>query len=204
MEGFDNLSALQLDALREIMNIGAGNAATAFANMINHKITMTVPQANIVPFDKVHTLVSRPDVAVAGVLMQVMGQAPGTTLFMLPVKNALQLVHMLVGKEVAGEHADEISESAFTELANIMAHSYFNALSQFTGLTFLPTVPALGVDMAVALMDTAVVKLGEVGDDVLVLQTEFKQGETGIIGYFLFVPEPGALDAILSALGVKD
>ena len=92
------LSPAQLDALREIGNIGAGNSATALSQIINRRIDMNVPRVSMVPLDQVPDLVGGPDAIVVGIFLRVYGKAPGNILFLLPQKSAYYLVDTLMGK----------------------------------------------------------------------------------------------------------
>jgi len=203
---FSELSGMQLDILREIGNIGSGNAATALAQLLNAKIDMNVPQVNILPFAEVPDLVGGADLHVVGLFLIATGSAPASILFLLPVDKACLLVDMLMGKEWGKTDPSNLSDmdiSALMELGNIICATYLNALAMFTQLDFRPSVPALGIDMAGAILNTVLAQFGAVADHVLVLETEFKRDEQEIVGHFFLLPEPGSLDVILASLGVS-
>lgn len=203
---FNELSGMQIDALKEIGNVGAGNAATALAQMINDKIDMTVPQVSILPFSEVADLIGGPDTHVVGIYLAVSGSAPCNILFMMPIAKAFLLVDMLMGRppgQTSPDNFEDMEISAMGEVGNIISATYLNALSMFTQLSFIPSVPAIGIDMAGALLSSVLAQFGEIADHVLVLETEFKKGEQGVMGHFFLLPEPGSLDSILTALGVN-
>ena len=200
-----NLSSIQLDALKEIGNVGAGNSATALSQLINRKIDMTVPQIAIMPLGDVPDVVGGPDVMVAGVYLRVFGPAPSSILFLLPRDSAFYLVDMLMGREQGHTTTlDSMDESALMEIGNILAGAYLNALSHFTKLTLLPSIPALAMDMAGAILSVILIQLGEMGDHALVIETEFTTENDGVKGHFFLIPDPGSLSTILAALGVKE
>ncbi|HQA06881.1 MAG TPA: chemotaxis protein CheC [Syntrophomonadaceae bacterium] len=206
MDRFQELSNLQVDALKEIGNIGAGNAATALAQMINSKIDMNVPKVSILEFDKVPELLGGADSYVVGIYLTVTGSAPARILFILPVAQACRLVDMMMGQppgHTVPQQMNEIEYSAMMELGNIISATYLNALAMFTQLTLVPSVPALGMDMAGALLNAILAQFGEVADHVLVLETQFKKGDEDVVGHFFMLPEPGSLNTILTALGVS-
>ena len=197
------LSPVQLDALREIGNVGAGNSATALSQIINHRIDMNVPQVSIVPITDVPDLVGGPDVMVAGVFLRVYGAAPSNILFLLPQESAFYLVDMILGKPHGETKTlDFMDESALMEIGNILAGAYLNALFNLTKLSLLPSIPALAMDMAGAMLSVVLIQLGQMGDHALVIETEFQADEDGIKGHFFLVPDPGSLDTILTAVGV--
>ncbi|MGR6836135.1 chemotaxis protein CheC [Syntrophomonas erecta] len=206
IDDFSNLSNLQLDALREIGNIGAGNAATALAQLVNSKIDMSVPSVNILPFNEVPNLIGGADVHVVGIYLYVSGAAPASILFILPIDKACVLVDMLMGKPAGTTNPNAMSEldmSAMMELGNIISATYLNALYMFTQIAFVPSVPALGIDMAGAILDAILAQFGEIADHVLVLETNFKKDQYDVVGHFFLLPEPGTLNSILTALGVS-
>ena len=197
------LTPTQMDALREIGNVGAGNSATALSQIINHRIDMNVPEVSIVPLGEVPDLVGGPEAVVVGVFLRVYGQAPGNILFLLPVESAFYLVDMLMGKKKGETQTlDYLDESALMEIGNILAGAYLNALFNLTKLSLLPSIPALAMDMAGAILNVVLIQLGQMGDHALVIETEFSTDEEGIKGHFFLVPDPGSLDTILTAVGV--
>lgn len=200
------LSALQLDALREIGNVGAGNAATALSQVINRKIDMSVPKVSILPLGDVPDVVGGPDVMVAGVFLRVFGPAPGSILFLLPRDSAFYLVDMVMGRGDGSTTTtlNSMDESALMEIGNILAGAYLNALSHFTNLTMLQSIPALAVDMAGAILSIILAQLGQLGDYALVIETEFTTEKEGVSGHFFLIPDPGSLQTILTAIGVKE
>ncbi|QJW47234.1 chemotaxis protein CheC [bacterium BFN5] len=199
------LSALQLDALREIGNVGAGNSATALSQIIDRKIDMTVPQVAIMPLGDVPDVVGGPDAMVVGVFLRVYGLAPSSILFLLPRDSAFYLVDMLMGRSQGYTTTlSSMDESALMEIGNILAGAYLNALSHFTNITLLPSIPALAMDMAGAILSVVLIQLGQMGDHALVIETEFTTEADGVKGHFFLIPDPGSLNTILTAIGVKE
>lgn len=204
IEDFRELSGIQLDALKEIGNIGAGNAATALAVMTQARIDMSIPQIGILAFNKVADLVGGPETPVVGVYFQVTGSANCNILFILSIEKAVLLAELLMGLPPShGNTLGTMELSAVAEAGNIISGTYLNALAMFTQMTLIPSVPAVGVDMAGALLDGVLAQYGEIGDHVLVLENMFKKGNLDVIGHLFLLPEPGALDSILTALGVN-
>ena len=169
-EDIIDLSPVQLDVLREIGNVGAGNSATALSQLINRRIDMNVPKVSVVPLDEVPDLVGGPETIVVGVFLRVYGKAPSNILFLMPKDSAFYLVDALMGKE-SGEttHLDMMAESALMEIGNILAGAYLNALYSFTNLSLIPSIPALAMDMAGAILNVVLVQLGQMGDHAMVI-----------------------------------
>lgn len=120
VKDFRQLTDFQLDALREIGNIGAGNAATALAQMVNRKIDMKVPRISILPFAEVADTVGGAEALVAGINLQILGDIRGNMLFLLPAPSASLLVDMLFSRqEGQASGLDEMDRSALMEIGNI-------------------------------------------------------------------------------------
>lgn len=199
-----NLSASQLDALREIGNVGAGNSATALSQVINHRIDMNVPKVAMIPLEAVPDLVGGPDAIVVGIFLRVYGKAPSNILFLLPQKSAFYLVDTLMGKPHGSTTSlDAMEQSALMEIGNILSGAYLNAFFTFTKITMLPSIPALAMDMAGAILNVVLAQLGQMGDRALVIETEFLSEDDGINGQFFLVPDPGSLNTIINAVGVE-
>ncbi|MDI3537986.1 MAG: chemotaxis protein CheC [Bacillota bacterium] len=199
----EGLSEFHYDVLREVGNIGAGNAATALAQLVGRPIHMEVPDVLWVPLDEVAARLGGPEKPVAGILLGVEGEAPATILFALPLSQAYTLLDIMLGRSPGTTSAlDELEQSALQETGNILTGAYLNSLNAFTNLGFRPTVPALAVDMAGAVLDYVLAEFGQVADQVLLIETEFRAEGQEVTGYFFLVPEPPSLNAIFRALGV--
>ena len=123
-----NLTPNQLDALREIGNVGAGNAATALSQVLNKKIDMNVPKVSLIPIEEVPDLVGGPDSLIVAIFLRVYGKAPGNILFLMPKKNAFFLVDDLMGRpHGTTQTLDAMDESALKEIGNILTGSYLNS-----------------------------------------------------------------------------
>ena len=200
------LGPIQLDALKEVASIGAGNAATSLSNMLNGKIEMTVPEVNIMPVDQIPEIMGGPENLVVAMLVEIEGDVEGGVLFALDTTGANKLIELLTGQDVdIEEDLGELETSALKEIANILTGSNLNAFSQMLGLTIMPDVPSLAYDMAGAILEVCFIELGQVGDYGLVIETEFKSDSAkGINGNFFLIPDPDSLEIMLKKLGVLD
>ncbi|NCC80683.1 MAG: chemotaxis protein CheC [Clostridia bacterium] len=201
---FEDLSPIQLDALKEIGNIGAGNAATALSTLLNKRIDMTVPKIDILPFNEVVEIMGGAESLVAGGYLEVKGEAPMSILFVIPEKSVSLFMKILLGKEMKSiEDFDEMSESVIKEVTNILAGSYLNSLGMFTNLVFEATVPALAYDMSGAIIGNVLQLYGEVSDYSFVIESVFLEEEVEVKGHFFLLPGPDSLYKILERLGVS-
>jgi chemotaxis protein CheC len=204
MEDTLTLKANQLDALREVANIGAGHAATALSQMIGETIMISVPRINVSRLEDMPQQVGAPDEPVAAVLMHMLGDLTGRTLLVFPRKAAARLSEMLLKRSSASDEFSEMEQSAIKEVGNILSSAYMNALSSFMGMVLLPSPPSLAVDMTSAVLTTAYLQFGTDKDTVFCVESEFllNDRDENLRGYFLLLPDPASLLAILKAVRV--
>ena len=200
-----NLDSMQYDVLKELGNIGAGNATTALSKLINSKIDMRVPKVNLLGFSELAKAMGREEEIMVGILLLLEGDVDGMMMFLLDVASARALVNSLMGKaeEEANDdiNFDEMEFSALREIGNIITGSYLSALSDMTRLTIVSSVPSLQIDMAEAILSIPAIEFSKIGDKVLLIQTQFDD-DSQISGYFVLVPELDSYDKILSSLGL--
>jgi chemotaxis protein CheC len=200
---FAQFGDFQLDVLREVGNIGAGNAATALSKLISKEIDMKVPQVKIIPFDEIADFVGGAESLVVCVFLRVIGDIPANMFFIISVESAKNLMGQLLGMETSEEMAfNEMELSALNEIGNILTGSYLSSLADFTKLNMQPSVPAVAIDMAGAILSYGLIEIGHSGDFALTIDTAFFQGNEEISGHFFLIPDPEALPQLFRALGV--
>lgn len=198
----DEVNAKYLDVLKEIGNIGAGNATTAIANMLSLRIDMSVPEVAFLPVENLGTAIGAEDDIIVGIMLGVEADIDGSMMFLLDMQSAHHLVNRLMMRpDDYAEPFDEMDLSAIKEIGNIIAGSYLSALSSLTNLTIAPTVPFVAVDMAAAILSVPAVQFGTFGDNALMIQTKFSD-DLGIQGFFILMPEEDSYAKILSSLGI--
>ena len=199
---FDEMSQEYFDILRELGNIGAGNATTALAEMLQCKVDMSVPKVGLLEFKEVGMAMGGEEQIMAGIYLGVEGDITGSIMFLLEKNSARFLVSKLMGMEMEGEDFSEMEYSAMKEVGNIITGAYLNSLSSLTNLKIFPTIPDIAVDMAGAIMSVPAIQFGAVGDRMLLIQTQFFD-DVAIDGYFILIPDMESYSKILSALGMS-
>ena len=190
------------DVLKEIGNIGAGNATTAIANMLGLRIDMSVPEVAFLPVEELGSAIGAEDEIIVGIMLGVEADIDGSMMFLMDMPSAHHIVNKLMMRpDDYSEPFDEMDLSAIKEIGNIIAGSYLSALSGLTNLTIVPSVPFVAVDMAAAILSVPAVQFGIFGDNALMINTEFSD-ELGIKGHFILMPEEDSYAKILTALGV--
>ena len=197
----ERMSDEYFDVLKEIGNIGAGNATTALAQLMQCKVDMSVPQVKMLEFKEMGEMMGGEEVIMAGIYLGIEGDITGSIMFLLEKQAARHLVDKLMGMELEGEEFSEMEFSALKEVGNIITGAYLNSLSALTNLVIYPSVPDLTVDMAGAILSVPAIQFGELGDKMLLIQTQFFD-ERVLDGYFILVPDLDSYGKILAALGL--
>jgi chemotaxis protein CheC len=189
------LTDFQLDALKEIGNVGSGNAATALSQMVGKRVDMSVTKVLVLPTDAIAGFLGGNDRNVVAVHMPVYGEMPCTALIFFPLDRVPELCGMLIGRnEEDPFHLSELGRSAMKELGSILTGAYLSALFRFVRLQLIHGVPSLVVDMAQAVLDTVLVELEQRDDVAIVIETEFLENERALTGSFFLLPEAGSLE----------
>lgn len=191
------------DVLREIGNIGAGNAMTALSQMLQCKVDMKVPQVKLLEFKDVGALMGGEEQIMVGIYLAVEGDITGSIMFLVKQDSAKHLVNKIMmgmgGSEGSG--LNEMELSAMKEVSNIITGAYLNSLSALTNLKIYPSPPELAVDMAGAILSVPAIEFGAIGDKILLIQSQFYD-DTMIDGYFILIPDLESYAKILRSLGM--
>ncbi|MBO5093532.1 MAG: chemotaxis protein CheC [Lachnospiraceae bacterium] len=197
----ETMSAEYVDVLRELGNIGAGNAMTALAQLLNCKVDMKVPQVRLLEFKNVGNLIGGEEQIMAGIYLGVEGDITGSIMFLLAKDSAKHLIEKLMGMEMQGDDFGEMETSALMEVGNIITGAYLNSLATITNLKIFPSVPSICIDMAGAILSVPAIEFGAVGDKILLIQSQFMD-EIELNGYFIMVPDIESYGKILASLGM--
>ena len=194
------MSSEYFDVLKEIGNIGAGNATTALAAMLQCKVDMGVPEVRLLKFSEIGQLLGGEEQVMAGVYLAITGDINGSIMFLVKEDVAMHLIKKMLG-DLASDTMGEMEKSALKEISNIITGAYMNAMSTMTNLTILPSVPDLCIDMAGAILSVPAIEFGELGDEMLLIQSQIYD-EVAIDGFFIMVPDMESYKKILGALGL--
>lgn len=196
----EEMSTTYYDVLKEIGNIGAGNATTALASLLQSKVDMKVPNVMMLDFKDVGNLLGGEEQELVAAYLGVEGDITGSILFLIQKETAMMMAKKLLG-DYCGEDFGEMERSAVKEVSNIITGSYLNALATLTNLTIYPSVPDLAVDMAGAILSVPAIEFGIMGDKILLIQSQLTN-EIEMEGFFIMVPDVDSYEKILRSLGI--
>ena len=201
---YDELNSMQLDVLKELGNIGSGNAATALSSMLGREVDMHVPVVKVLDYTDAIEFLGGPENVVVGMLVRISGDIEGMIMFILQKSFAEIILNGFFGTDDASILAmDENHRSAITEIGNIMSGSYVGAISALSGMFINISVPSLTVDMVGAILSVPAIEFAAVSDKVLFIDESFVIGQQSIQSNMILIPEIDSLSVLLGRLGVE-
>lgn len=204
----DQLNAMHFDVLREIGNIGQGNAASSLSQMLGQEIDIAVPSVKLLDFNETVEYLGGPENIVLGMLVGLKGEIQGMMLYVLQKGFAASMLRSVFGKELDDLMSlDEMDMSFIQEIGNILAGSYVNAIASLTGLMIDISVPTITVDMAGAILAVPAVEFAQIGSKVLFIDDSFIFGNASqsseIQSNMILIPELSSLETLFTKLGVE-
>jgi chemotaxis protein CheC len=204
INSYDQVSDMHLDILREIGNIGAGNATTALSQMLDRRIDMSPPIVRLSPIEEITHALGGPENMVFGILCNLSGSIEGMMMFVLEQDFAHRILNQLLMREIKDyDDMNDMDFSALREIGNIMAGSFATAIASLTGLNIELDVPGIAIDMAGAIMNVPAVAFGSIGDHALYIEEDLIQGEEALRSRLLLIPTLDSLNTIMRSLGFE-
>lgn len=203
MDEVVNLKELELDALKEVVSIGAGHAATALSQLTGRRIMIDVPRVHVTRLKDAPAALGEPDRVVAAVHMRFLGDLTGRTVLLFDRDAASHLAELLLDRPSGRTQAfGEMEQSSIKETANILTGACMNALSDFLGIMILQSVPSLAVDMCSSVLSSAYLNYADNGVYVVCIDTRFHFTDSGttLVGHFVILPDAGSLARIFKAI----
>ncbi len=194
------ISAIDLDMLKEIANIGAGNAASALSEMTAQKVDINVPKCEMIGYAEIADRMGGAENVLLGMLVQLSGDIDGYILIAQELNDARGIIKACLGTQISENDINVESYEPMREVCNILVGTYLSAISSMTNLTIIPSVPAMTIDMAMPIMNVPISVYGELGEFVLLLDTRFDGLEERIRGNFFLIPTIESLEVLKKAL----
>lgn len=197
------LNEVHMDILKEIGNIGAGNAATSLSQMLSKRIEMKVPEVSLLNYNDVIESIGGAENVVVGVLIGFEGDIEGVILFLLKKEFTHLVLNTLLGTELKGfEEISDLELSALSEISNIMVSSYVNSISSLTNMEIQVMVPSLNIDMSGALLDAVTAEFSEAASKVVFIKEKYYCQNEMVYSYMLLLPDKQSLKIIMKKFGM--
>ncbi|MFA6217886.1 MAG: chemotaxis protein CheC [Candidatus Omnitrophota bacterium] len=198
-----NVTPQQLDVLKEIGNVGAGNAATALGQFFNRKVLITVPCVKLLTVPEIASaeFLSEPNEVGLAVSVNILGSLTGNMLVLFSLKSALSMIDILARRKVGASRLFNVADSScLSESSNILCCSYLNAVTEFLKLyKLVPSVSQIHVDTMDRLVRGLIAELhtGNAGYILPIENRLFIEGAELNV-FVLFLLEQESLHKILS------
>jgi Chemotaxis protein CheC, inhibitor of MCP methylation len=200
---YEEMNDMKLDIFKEMGSIGGGNAATALSSMLNARVSMALPRAEILEFNDALARLGDPEIVIAGVLVELTGEIQGIMLFIIPEEFSDEVLFRMLGKtRTALLELDEIESSVLTEIGNIVISSYVTALSSLAGVEVELSVPQLAVNMLGGIMSLPMAMMGQQSDRIMMVTGEFNIDDKALNSGMLLLPDVESLNILMKKLGV--
>lgn len=197
------LSDVHIDVLREIGNIGAGNAATSLAQLLNKQVDMKTPVVRIMNITDVDKAMGGPETPMVAILVELFGDIHGIMMFVVGHQFTINLLQSLLGDEpVDCLHLTEMQSSALSEIGNIMIGAYVNAIASLANLNINISVPAVTADMIGSLLTVPAAEMGSASDKIIFVEDDFKNDSDIITANMMLIPSLDSLATLMNGLGI--
>ncbi|PHS35268.1 MAG: CheY-P-specific phosphatase CheC [Alkaliphilus sp.] len=199
----NEIKDIHMDVLREIGNIGAGNAATSLSKLMQRKIDMSVPSVQILELNEVSAALGGEENIVAGIYFQISGDINGFIMLLLDIQSSKTLTNILMMREDSSNELDEMDKSALQEVGNILSGAYVSSLSSLTNLSINISVPSLCIDMAGAILSVPAIYFSHISDKILLINTAMNEhSDKSVNANFLLIPDFDSFKTLMNSLGV--
>lgn len=204
MEQSGKLTDRQIDALKEIGNIGVAHAATALSQLVGRKVEVFAPVADVISRDEIPKLIGLPEELVVASYSKLMGDVRGRILLLFPKESALNLIDIVL-KHPAGttQFLSEMDFSTLKEEANILVGAFLTALGEFLGISFMPTTPKLSFDQLSSIIKYMMVESGAESEHLLCIYSKFQDTSAEISGKFLVLFDREFVNFMLKKIETK-
>ena len=207
LHDYNELNDMHIDALREIGNIGSGNAASSLAMMLAVQVDISVPVVRILDYEQVMDELGGPEQMIVGLLLCLDEDVNGMIMFLLHQEFANKLLESLLGEDPpdvgAQGEINEMAYSALQEVANIMAASYVNAIGSLTDLNINISVPSMCVDMLGAILSVPAIHYANISDKMIFIEDKFSGENLETPNHILLIPDVESLGKIMDRLGIE-
>lgn len=203
MGAYDNLSDVQLDVMREIGNIGAGNACTALSGLIGTPIDMSVPRVQLLGVDSTGEYLGGKDAEVLGIRIDVKADLTGMMYHIVNKRFAERIINTFYAKKLDTIGSiDEMDMSVISEMGNITSGAYANALATLSGYVVDIGTPTPGGNTIADILRVPIETFGETGDKILVVDEQFIIDSEKLTSNMILVLEKESLSKLFTRLGV--
>lgn len=204
LKSFSDINDMHIDFLREIANIGSGNAASSLSRMLGQKVDISIPGISVKGFNETYEALGGPEVVMVGTLLMLSGSIDGMMMFLLPIDIACDMVNMLTYSNIKHyREIDEMGFSAINEVSNIMSASFVNAIASMASMPIDISPPEAALDMLGSIMSVPSIYFAHVSDTLLLIQNELEIAGKKARANIIMLPDMPSLEKLMTSLGIE-
>jgi chemotaxis protein CheC len=194
----DQLDEKLLEMLKNITSEGIKSAANGFSGMLGRQITVSNSTLRVVPLLSIPEIVGSPEDDAVGIYLRFEGDMMGQIMMIMPYLKAMELADLLMELPLGTtQRLGSMERSALGELGNLSGTFFLNSLAKSAGGNYLPSPPAVMVDMVGAILDVVVATAGGISENVFLMQACFMDGTRGVEANFWVIPDMVALQTLV-------
>ncbi|MDR3072011.1 MAG: chemotaxis protein CheC [Clostridiales Family XIII bacterium] len=197
-----DINEVHLDVLREIGNIGAGNAAMSLSVLLNENVHIALSEVHIESFENVISHLGGPEKQVVTVVVNFYGDANGVVFFILSLEDADRITDILSSQTFSEEVGEEMKLSAIMEIGNILGYSFLGSIATLTGMEIKVDVPHVSRDMIGAIMADPIAIYGASDNKVMFVEESFRSDFSNLYSHVILFAEMDTLNQIMHRLGL--
>jgi len=203
IRSFSDINDMHIDVLREIANIGSGNAASSLSRMLGRMVNISIPHIGIKGFNEALDVLGGAEAIMVGTLLMLSGGIKGMMMFLLPIDVVCDLVNMLMFTDIKShEEIDEMGYSVINEVSNIMSASFVTAIADMTDLPIDISPPEAALDMLGSIMSVPSIYFAKMSDTLLLIQNELEIEGRKTSTSVLLMPDMASLQKLMTTLGI--
>jgi chemotaxis protein CheC len=195
-------SEAQIDALKEVGNIGASHASDVLGQMLSKTVIINVPKATFLPVEKMSKIFGEEDDAIVILFFLILGDVEGYMVISFSESQAALISNYLMGTNDDRLELTEEKESALKEVGNILASAYLTAMSDLAGFRLRPSVPYITYDIVETAVNPIMEDIGQTAEYALITDNEFLLDGKSIAGKCITFYNRESFTKILEALGL--
>ena len=204
LSSFSDINEMHIDVLREIANIGSGNAASSLSRMLGSSVNIAIPDIGILGFNEAYEVLGGAEAIMVGTLLMLSGAIEGMMMFLMPIDVVCDLVNMLMGSNISShEEIDDMGYSVINEVSNIMSASFVTAIADMTDLPVDISPPEAALDMLGSIMSVPSIYFAKMSDTLLLIQNELEIEGKKTSASVLLLPDMPSLEKLMTSLGIE-
>jgi chemotaxis protein CheC len=193
-----------LESLREVGNVGSGNAASKLGELLRRRCMIDIPEVSFLNFEVLKEIFETADSMIVCIQLKIMGDIPATLLVLLKRVYAYTIADYISGiVKQTGEKDRELNvQFALKKVGDLITKSFSDAISKFLQTKASFTMPEIQIDSWSMTLKNAIASMGSPEEEKLVISCTFFDPEKTFEGKFLYILAQRSKEILLNRLSL--